>query len=106
MREGHGIGEILVPAELVQRAMSRKCVAIVGAGPSRNVGIPGWRAALKKIVKWAGDQGVSLVDLGDIEEKLDDLSADLLMIAAELSDQLGKTRYRQALTAVFRPIGI
>ncbi|HEY6347130.1 MAG TPA: SIR2 family protein [Bryobacteraceae bacterium] len=97
------MGSIAVPADLVQRTLSGRCVAVIGSGPSQNAGIPGWRGALRKIVTWAGEQGFSLADLDEIQRMLDDQSADLLTIAAELFEQLGKTRYRHALAAVFRP---
>src|SRR5262249_8258816 len=103
--KGEDLERIVPPADLVQRTLSRKCVAVIGSGLSQNAGIPGWRGALKQIVKWASDQGIALADLDEIRKMLEDPSSDLLMIAADLAEQLERTRYRKALTAVFRPAG-
>jgi hypothetical protein len=99
-------GPIIVPPELAQRTISRKCVAVVGAGLSRGAGLPDWAGALKLVLDWAESQGHQIRDREDIADLIKDKTADLLMIAAELADQLGPTRYRQALNAVFRPRGV
>ena len=99
-------GAIVVPQELIQRIISGKCVAVVGAGLSRGAGLPDWAGALKHVLAWAEKKGHPIRDREQIDKMIGDKTADLLMIAAELSEQLGRTRYRQALNAVFRPPGV
>jgi hypothetical protein len=99
------LDSIPIPAELVQRIVSGKCVAFVGSGLSQGARLPGWLGALKETLAWADQQGHSLSDRDEIQTLLNGSSPDLLTIAAELSDQLGKWRYREALTAIFRPPG-
>ena len=99
-------GPINVPPELVQRTNSGRCVAVIGAGLSRGAGLPDWAGALRSVLAWADRKGHQIRDRDQIEQMLGDKATDLLMIAAELSDQLGPTRYRQALNAVFRPPGV
>jgi SIR2-like domain len=98
-------GPIIVPPELAQRTISGKCVAVVGAGLSRGAGLPDWAGALKSVLDWAESQGHPICDRECIADLIKDKTSDLLMIAAELAEQLGPTRYRQALNAVFRPRG-
>jgi hypothetical protein len=97
------LASISIPAELVQRVESGNCMAFVGSGPSQGCGLLGWLGALERVMSWADEQGHSLQDRDEIRSILHGTSPDLLMIAAELSDQLGASRYRQALTAIFRP---
>jgi hypothetical protein len=96
------LGGISIPAELIERVKSGGCMALVGSGLSQRVGLPSWIGALKGVLAWADERGCPLQDRSEIESLLDDPSTDLLMIAAELSDQLGALHYRQALTAIFR----
>jgi hypothetical protein len=98
---GAFLGGMFIPAELVQRVASGRCMAFVGSGLSQGAGLPGWNGALKGILSWTDEKGHSLQDRDEIQSLLDNPSADLLMVAAELSDQLGESRYRQALTAGF-----
>lgn len=89
-----------IPLALIDAVIRQKCVVFVGAGLSRPAGLPDWKQLVTNLIDWAERNGVVLGDRSDFERAIEENK--LLEVAQEMRELLGKEKFRQFMTEVFR----
>jgi hypothetical protein len=93
-----------VPKELVDQIARCQCVVFVGAGLSQGAGLPGWPELLQQMLDWSEKRGVDMADRTELESYIED--GDLLLVAEEMHERLGKDNFRSFMAEVFRRPGL
>jgi NAD-dependent SIR2 family protein deacetylase len=96
--------EMNVPKELVDQIARCQCVVFVGAGLSQGAGLPGWPELLQQMLDWSEKRGVDMADRTELESYIED--GDLLLVAEEMHERLGKDNFRSFMAEVFRRPGL
>jgi len=89
-----------IPRELVDQIARGNCIVFVGAGFSQGAKLPNWPDLLKQMVDWSEKHGVELTDRKEVESYIDD--GELLLVANEMRERLGKDDFRRFMVEVFR----
>src|SRR5437879_3631334 len=102
----YGVGKVAVeiPRELAERMAERRVVLFAGAGISQPQ-LPGWTDLLKRMLTWAGEQGIRL---DGMEDSIGELIAtgDVLLAAQELRSRMGEPNFFRFIQEVFREPGL
>lgn len=93
-----------VPRELVDQIARGNCVAFVGAGLSQGANLPGWQELLLQMLDWSEKHGVDLADRAELESYIE--AGDLLLVAEEMRERLGKDDFRRFMAEIFRKPGL
>jgi len=89
-----------LPEDLVAQVATGNCVAFVGAGLSRSSGLPDWKALLRDMITWARLRGVVWQDEKDLTSEIE--GGNLLLVAEELRERLGKESFQKFIADTFR----
>jgi hypothetical protein len=95
------VGAFKISQDLIRDVARHSCVLFVGADLSREAGLPDWPCLLQKMMEWAEAHGV---DFTGVRRDLNALikERDYPLVAEELRERMGKERFRQFMTEVFR----
>ena len=93
-----------VPRDLVDQIARGKGVVFVGAGLSQGAGLPGWPALLRQMLDWSERHGRELADREELERYID--NGELLLVAEEMRERLGKDDFRRFMAEIFRKPGL
>lgn len=96
--------KIDIPTDLIDQIVRGNCVAFVGSGLSRAVGLPVWPELLRQMVVWGESHGVSLPDRDELKRLID--REEYLLAAEELIEHLGNERFRRFTSEIFRKPGL
>jgi len=96
--------EMNVPKDLADKINQGNCVLFVGAGLSQGAGLPGWPGLLRQMLDWGEEHGVDLPDRAELEKYIKD--GELLLVAEEMRERLGKDDLREFMVGVFRRPGL
>lgn len=94
-------GAFKIPERLVEDIARDNCVLFVGAGLSMGARLPSWRHLMERMMDWAEEHRV---DLSGDRRELKSLikESEYLLVAEELRELMGKERFKQFMTEVFR----
>ncbi len=93
-----------IPTGLIDALLNQKCVVFVGAGLSRATGVPDWKRLVINLLDWAERHAVAVPDRADLEQAV--AENKLLEVVQEMRELLGKEKFRQFMTNVFRHPGV
>ncbi len=93
-----------VPKELVDQIARGNCVVFVGAGLSQGAKLPSWPDLLRQMLDWSEKHGVDMADRKELESYIED--GDLLLVADEMRERLGKDDFRRFMAEIFRKTGL
>ena len=93
-----------MPEELVDQIVRGNCVVFVGAGLSQGAKLPGWPELLRQMLGWSEKHGVDLADRAELETYIED--GELLLVAEEMRERLGKDDFRRFMAEMFRKPGL
>ncbi|MBI1927490.1 SIR2 family protein [Candidatus Poribacteria bacterium] len=93
-----------VPEELVDQIARGNGVVFVGAGLSQGAGLPGWPGLLRQMLDWSEAHGVNLADRAELEGYIE--NGELLLVAEEMRERLGKDDFHRFMTEIFRSPGL
>jgi hypothetical protein len=93
-----------VPEELVDQIARGNGVVFVGAGLSQGAGLPGWPGLLRQMLDWSEAHGVNLADRAELEGYIE--NGELLLVAEEMRERLGKDDFRRFMAEIFRAPGL
>lgn len=96
--------QLKVPNELLDKLSSGNCVLFVGAGLSQGSGLPGWPQTLRQMITWGADHGVDVSGRRELVGFI--RKNDLLTVAEEMRERMGKERFREFMSEVFRKPGL
>ncbi|MGA9996866.1 MAG: SIR2 family protein [Pyrinomonadaceae bacterium] len=90
-----------IPDDLIKQIVERNCVVFVGAGLSLKAQMPNWKELLRRMIVWAGKNGVNMSkkELSELEAHIQ--NNDLLLVAEDMSDRLTPEKYQRFMTEVF-----
>jgi hypothetical protein len=93
-----------IPGELLDKISSGNCVLFVGAGLSQGAGLPGWPQTLRQMIAWGADHGVDVSGQRELERLIK--NNDLLTVAEEMRERMGKEKFREFMSQTFRKPGL
>jgi SIR2-like domain len=93
-----------VPKDLVDQIARGKGAVFVGAGLSQGAGLPGWPGLLRQMLDWSEKHGKELSDREELEHYID--NGELLLVAEEMRERLGKDHFRRFMAEIFRKPGL
>lgn len=93
-----------IPKELVNQIARGNCIVFVGAGLSQGAKLPSWPDLLKQMLDWSEKHDVELTDRKELESYIKD--GELLLVANEMRERLGKDDFRRFMVEVFRKPGL
>ncbi len=96
--------QLKIPSGLLDKIANGNCVMFVGAGLSQGAGLPGWPQTLRQMITWGADHGVDVSGRRELERLIK--NNDLLTVAEEMRERMGKERFREFMSEVFRKPGL
>lgn len=97
-----------IPDGLLAAIRENRCLALVGSGVTSRclsksrAPLPGWAGLLRELVQWGNKEGVlNGSDAGDLMELIE--SADFLLVAQELREQMGDGVLSRFIAQTFDP---
>ncbi|MCH8291007.1 SIR2 family protein [Candidatus Poribacteria bacterium] len=94
--------EFEMPEELVNQIAIDQAVIFVGSGVSMAAGLPNWPTLLSNMLAWAEEQGYGeFLDKDDLKSYIK--QGELLLVAEELRNRLGKEGFHRFMLEIFRP---
>jgi SIR2-like domain len=93
-----------VPKDLVDQIAQGKGVVFAGAGLSQGAGLPGWPGLLRQMLDWSEKHGKELTDREELEFYID--NGELLLVAEEMHERLGREDFRRFMAELFRKPGL
>lgn len=91
-----------IPKELIERIADGSVSVFIGAGLSQGAGLPGWPNLLEQMMEWGKENGVDFSKADEKELKSYIHQGDLLWVAEELHERLGKSAFHQFMREVFK----
>jgi hypothetical protein len=93
-----------VPKDLVDQIARGNGIVFVRAGLSQGAGLPSWVDLLRQMLDWSGRHGKELTDRDELKRYID--NGELLLVAEEMRERLGKDDFRRFMAEVFRKPGL
>jgi NAD-dependent SIR2 family protein deacetylase len=91
-----------IPKELIERIADGSVPVFIGAGLSQGAGLPGWPNLLEQMMEWGKENNVVFSEDDEKELKTYIQQGELLLVAEELRERLGKPAFHQFMREVFQ----
>jgi hypothetical protein len=91
-----------IPKELIERIADGSATVFIGAGLSQGAGLPGWPKLLEQMMAWGKENNVVFSQDDEKELKTSIQKGELLWVADELRERLGKSAFHQFMLEVFQ----
>ncbi len=91
-----------IPKELIERIADGSVTVFIGAGLSQGAGLPGWPRLLEQMMAWGKENHVVFSEADEKELKTSIRKGELLWVADELRERLGKTAFHQFMLEIFQ----
>jgi hypothetical protein len=91
-----------IPKELIERIADDNVSVFIGAGLSQGAGLPGWPRLLEQMMAWGKENNVDFSEDDEKELKTAIHQGELLWVAEELRERLGKPAFHQFMREVFQ----
>jgi hypothetical protein len=91
-----------IPKELIEGIADGSVTVFIGAGLSQGAGLPGWPKLLEQMMEWGKENNVDFSKADEKELKKYIRQGELLWVAEELHERLGKSAFHQFMREVFQ----